>query len=98
MSNRFATAANGCFVREASIEREDGISSACDPDEVIEIGREFMRVGGNKIFLRMTVAKVTVADSEYFERFDGHASLFPNAISRGPHSMNEGCEDVNCGE
>lgn len=81
VSKRFAAAANGRFVGEAGIEHEGGISAPSDPDEIVEVGCEFVRIGGNEVLLWVAVAKVAVADGEDFKWFDGHASPF-RAVTR----------------
>ncbi len=81
VTNPFAAAANGCFVGEASIKHEGGIAAARDPDEVVEVGGELVRIGGDEIFARVAISKMAVADGEDFKRFDGQASLFAGGIS-----------------
>lgn len=76
MANPFAAAALGGFVGEAGVKDECGIIAVRDPDEIVEIGGEFVRVGGNEIFLWIAVAEMAVTNGEKFKRFDGHANLF----------------------
>lgn len=75
MANPFTAAANGGFVGEAGVEDEGGVAAARDPDEIVEVGGEFVRIGGNEIFLRMAVAEMAVTNSEKFKWFDRHGSL-----------------------
>jgi hypothetical protein len=75
MAQPFATASNGGFIGEAGIEDERGIAAARDPYEIVEIGGELVRIGGDEIFLRMPIAKMAVANGENLEWIDRHARL-----------------------
>ncbi len=83
MAKRLAASANGSFVGESGVEYERGISAARHPNEVVEIGGRFMRIGGDEIVVRTPVAKMSVANRENFEWFDRHASLSASVIPMG---------------
>lgn len=83
MANPVTAAANGGFVSEAGIEDEGAIAAPCNPDEVIEIRGKLVRVGGDKIFLWVPIAKMAVTNGEKLKWFDGHASLSAIVISAG---------------
>lgn len=72
MTKPFAATADGGFIGEAGIENECAIGAAGYPDEIVEVGGEFVRVGGDEIFARMAIAEMAVANGEKFEWFDRH--------------------------
>lgn len=81
MAKPFALAADGRFIGEAGVEDKGGIGATCDPDEVVEVGGGFVRIGGDEIVLRMAIAEVAIANGKQFEWFDGHASLTLAGVS-----------------
>jgi len=76
MAQPFAAAPNGGFVGKAGVEDKSGIAAPRHPDEIIEIGGELVRIGGDEIFVRVPIAKMAVANGEKFEWIDRHARLF----------------------
>ncbi len=72
----FAAAAISCFLGEAGVEDERAVRAARDPDEVVEVGGEFVRVGGDEILGRIAIAEMAVPNREHFKWFDRHAGPF----------------------
>ncbi len=76
----FALASIGGLFAKARVDQERAVAAARDPDEIIEVGGELVRIGEDEILGRMPVAEMRVAYRENFKRFCLHDS--PHARRR----------------
>jgi len=58
-----------CFLREPGIDEVVSITSPQHPNEVIQVRREFVRIGQSEVFAGMAVAQVGIPNCKDLERF-----------------------------
>ena len=66
----------GRLLRESGVDQPGAVFTAEHPDEVIEVGTEFVRIGQDEALARMAVSQMSVLEGDDFKRFR-HALRMP---------------------